>query len=416
MKIADFFISLGFDIKGAPDVENTDKSVQNLEKNSLRLLAGVTALNAAFYGMMAVAVEAGVVLQKFAVNTGLSSEELQRWQFRAEKANVAGRDVSSAIDAIQKARVSIAFGGSEALAPWALLGIDPRQNPFKVLEQLRVAVINLDPAIARFKLQEMGFGSDMLYFLKQIGPDGLGKSLTVSPAEVEALANLSGQWRAFLFTLGNLATRFAAQFKDEFTVVLTFLSKGVELGGKFIDWLEKGGFWADSVKEGLTGMVAAMTALAGILAVLMTGPFGAFALAIGLIVGPLAAVVLLLQDFMVAAQGGKSALDWNDGLIFTIKNVERLAHAIEYVIDKWDQLRAAFKSGAGGVGFDILSAAATIPSYLAGHGGGGVVTQTNNITQHINGAQSPSATGREVGRSTTRQISDAFKIMPVPAH
>lgn len=117
MKIADFFVALGFEVKGKEEVDKTDQAVGKLEFSSLKLLAGVTALNAAFYAMMTTAVDAGVALQKFALTTGLSSEELQKWQLTAVRGNVAAAQMAEAIGAVQKARAAIAFGNAEAAAP-----------------------------------------------------------------------------------------------------------------------------------------------------------------------------------------------------------------------------------------------------------------------------------------------------------
>lgn len=423
MKIADFFISLGFDIKGAPEVEKTEQQVQKLEISSLKLLAVVSGLNAAFYAMIRNGVEAGVALQKFALTTGLASEDLQNFELRAVRGNVAASQITTAIGAIQKARAAIAFGNAEAAAPWMLLGIDPRKDPFKVLEELRLAVKRLDPAIARQKLSEMGFSEDILFLLRGPGFSGarLDRRLTVSDAESKQLAALGATWKELLFTFGQVGARFAAQFAEPLAAVLKSLQGAAVLAGRFIDWLDKGSAGANGFKYALISLLAVLGGLNVALGILIFGPAGAFLALLGILAVAVGGIVLLVQDFWVACRGGKSAFDWNDGLILTIKNVERLAAAIDWFITKWDAAAAKIKAGAGAFGWasDILGAAGGNPAQLigriAGASAGSSVSQSNTITNNISGAGDPHAVGREVGRSTARQVTDAFGQMPLPA-
>lgn len=421
MKIADFFIALGFDIKGAPDVEKTDQAVQKLEVSSLKLLAVTTALNAAFYAMMKNGVEVGLVLQRFALTTGLSTQELQRNELAAVRGNVAARSMAEALGTIQKARVAIAFGNGEAAAPWMLLGIDPRQDPFKVLEALRQRILSLDPAIARQKLSEMGFGDDIMFLLKQPGAFGgarLDRRLIVSDEEAKRLASLGAAWKEFLFTVGQVGARFAAQFAEPLAAVLNQLSKALVAVGRFVDWLDRGSAGADAFKYAVLGLLVVMGGLNAALGLLIIGPVGAFVGLLAIMAVALGTLVLLIQDFWVQCRGGKSAFDWNENLLFTVRNVERLARAIEWCIAQWHKLSGLNFGGtlafAQGGGFGSIA----LPPNLGAPAGGaasGPVTQTNSITNNINGAGDPHAVGREVGRSTTRQVSDAFAQMPLPA-
>lgn len=414
MRIADFFISLGFDIKGAPDVEKTDKAVKGLEFSSLKLLAGVTALNAAFYGMMMVAAEAGVRLQKFSVNTGLSSVELQGWQYRAERANVAGRDMTTAIMAIQKARAAIAFGDASAAAPWMLLGIDPRQNPFKVLEALRLEILKLDPAIARLKLSEMGFGEDMFYFLKNVGSGGLPKDLIVSPEESARLEKLAGAWRVFLFTLQQVGTRFAAEFAEPIAETVKMLTRALELAGRFVSWLGGGSEGATAFKYALIAIVVALSGLNIAAGILMLGPFGALVGTLGAMAVLVGGLTLLLQDLWVAAHGGKAAFEWMEETKTLVLVLEQMFKDLLENIEKFEKFAKEHKFG-----FDFAATLLgnPVPMFkeISERRAAWDVSQTNHITNNINGAQSPASTGREVGRSVNRAVSDAFGQMPLPA-
>lgn len=426
MKIADFFIALGFEVKGKEDVEKVDQAVGNLEFKSLKLLAGVTALNAAFYAMIAKAVEAGVTLQKFALTTGLSTDELQRWQLTAVRGNVAAASMAQALGAIQKARAAIAFGNAEAAAPWMLLGIDPRQDPFKVLEQLRQQVLKLDPAIARQKLSEMGFSDDILYLMRQpgFGRGNLAKNLTVSPEEATNLAKLGSAWREFLFTLGQFATRFSAQFAEPLAEILKQMTRFLALGGRFVNWLEGGTIGARYMMYALLGLLVVVTGLGIALGILALGPVGAFVGLLAIMAIALGGLVLLIQDFWVACRGGKSAFDWNDGLLLTVQNVERLAHAMQWAMDVWEKFQKKTNEGKG-LGWSLFKQMNQNSWDGDGHPmfewhrpswmGGGDTTQTNHINVTVPAAGDAHATGAAVGRSAARQISDAYGQMPLPS-
>lgn len=419
MKIADFFIALGFDIKGAPEVEKTDQAVQKLELSSLKLLAVTTGLNAAFYAMVKNGVEAGITLQRFALTTGLSGEELQQWSVRAARGNVAAAQLATAIGTIQKARASIAFGNAEAAAPWMLLGIDPRQDPFKVLEALRQQVARLDPAIARQKLSEMGFGDDIMFLLKQPGAFGAGRldrRLVISDEESKRLAGLGAAWKEFLFTLGQVGARFSAQFAEPLAAVLAQLTKALILVGRFVDYLERASAGATGFKYAVLALLVVLGGLNAAIGLLILGPVGVFVGLLGIMAVAFGGLILLVQDFWVQCRGGKSAFDWNENLIFTVKNVERLARAIEWAIGKFRELKA-WNDAHTFTLFDPANPTAG-PHWgrsAAPAGNVGTISQTNAITNNINGAGDPHAVGREVGRSTARQVSDAFGQMPLPA-
>lgn len=425
MKIADFFISLGFEVKGKEDLENVDKGMAKAEFSGLKLLAGVTALNAAFYAMITKAVEAGTNLQRFALTTGLSAQELQKWQLTAVRGNVAAEQMATAIGAVQKARAAIAFGDSAAAAPWMLLGIDPRQDPFKVLQQLQAQIMKLDPAIARQKLNEMGFSDDIFYLMRQngFGRGNLAKNLTVSSEEVNNLAHLGGAWKEFLFTLGQVATRFSAQFAEPFAAVLTQLTRFLSLGGRFVDWLEGGSTAARNTMYALLALVVVVTGLGVALSLLALGPVGAIVGVLGIMIASVTTITLLIQDFWVACAGGKSAFDWNDGLLLTVANVNALAQAIQFFIFLWDEAIEKIKTGKGlfSFGGDILKAAGGDASGLIGRyamdqaGPTTNAQQTNNLHMHIQASQEAHQMGRDVGRIVTRHISDAFGQMPLPS-
>lgn len=426
-------------MEGADALQQVDRGLGRAEVSALGLLAGVTAVNAAFFVMMNRAVDAAVGLDRWQRSTGLQVETLQRLQYGAARANVAASTIADGIKQIQKTRAEISLGNVDASSPWFLLGIDPRQDPLKVLEQLRVALSSMDPALARTMTSRMGFGEDMHYLLQQKQAFG---SIFVNRDEIERLAQLGGAWRGFLFNVSNVATKFAASFADGLTKVVGWLERGVTVLDRFTRWLNSGTSGANAARGALLGLVGvlvlAMVALGGIVFLLgllkaaliavqlipIVAALTAVVAVLALMAAGIAFLVLMIQDFWTAIEGGKSLFEWNDGLLLTIRNVEKLAHGIQVVIDTWRQLkgdpnfRGAFIQEAVKAGGSYGSGYGFVRDFVnwnyrrrGGQGGGSQNSAEVNI--HVNGAGDPAATGREVGRSVKREISDAFGTAPL---
>jgi hypothetical protein len=81
------------------------------------------------------ATKAGEEFFKFHLTTGLSIKSLQEWQFAAVRFGASGEDIVNSISSIQQAQTDIQLGQGN-MAPWALLGINPNQNPVDVLSQI----------------------------------------------------------------------------------------------------------------------------------------------------------------------------------------------------------------------------------------------------------------------------------------
>lgn len=402
--------------------------------SALGLLAGVAALNAGFLLMMNRAIDAAVGLDQWRKATGLGADELQRIQYGAARANVSAKSVADAIQNILRVRSEIALGNVDASSPWFMLGIDPRQDPLKVLEQLRTALAQMDPSLARNFVSRMGFGDDILYLLQQ--KKSLG-SLFVNPQEIDRLTKLGGAWKAFLFSLSTVATKFASVFADGLARVIGWLEKGVGLMAKFVGWLNAGTTGANAMKISLIGVVAflgmmgvGLTLIIGLLGLLkgvllaiqLIPVVAAATLLVGVLAimaGALVALILLIQDFWTQVDGGKSLFDWNENLILSVRNVERLARAMEYVIGKYQAFQKLVRDHQFGFDFatTLMGNPGPLLKELAGRQNTNYgATITNDIDIHVDGAAHPEATGREVGRNVRREISDAYGTMAIPTN
>lgn len=419
MKIADFFIALGFDIKGAPDLKNAKEGVTSLDTSSVKLLASVTALNAALLAMLTISTEVGSALKKWSIETGLNRDVLQDWQGSAVKAGGAAQTIVQSIAAIQKARAEIAFGNSEAAAPWMLLGIDPRQDPFKVLDQLRAKIKQLDPSIARNVIGQLGLPQEMLLLLRNPNfGQGLSQNLRVTDGESDRLFKVATAWKELIFTLKQVGARIFGQFGDEIEAFIRNLTKLISFGGQLADWLAKGSSGATTFKYVVMSLAVAIGGLSVALGLLALNPVVAWLVAMSVLLG---ALILIVNDFWTALKGGNSAFEWNDGLILTAKNVERLAWWMQRVIDLKD---AFFKGDAKGgeAALGDVTGISAIKKFIDWNWrkgdewkGGASVDHSGDINVNVmrSGNDDPYGFGRELGRGIQRELSDSLAQSPI---
>jgi len=166
MTIGELLVKLRFSITGEQNlsvIENRLQTAGNLAGAlATRLTIATTALGVIAYK----ALNASVALSKFQQVTGISSRDLQQWQYAAAKFGVAGDEVATTFKNIEQAQAGIALGEGN-IAPWQLLNIDPRQDPRKVLLDIHDRIQGMQPAMARFVTSQMGIGEDMFVFLSQ---------------------------------------------------------------------------------------------------------------------------------------------------------------------------------------------------------------------------------------------------------
>lgn len=441
MKIAELFVALGFKVEGGDTLQKVDQGMNRANVSALGLLAAVTAVNAAFYVMMNRAVNAAVGLDRFDRSSNVSTERLQKMQYGAARVNVAAGAIADGIKLVEKTRAEISLGNVDATSPWFLLGIDPRQDPIKVLEQFRQALAGMDPALQRSMATRAGFSDDMLYLFQQKEQFG---SIFVTQDEIDKLARLGGVWKGFLFNVSVASTKFAASFADGLQRVFMHLDRVVLLFAKFTQWLNSSASGASALRTGLMFIVLllglAMGALTGVVFLLgllkaaliaiqlipIVAALSALVAVVALVAAGIVFLILMIQDFWTAIDGGKSLFNWNENLLLSVKNVERLAKAMEWVRDTATQVASGLKNIIGhsrGYGFGPLGEALfgnpdgykdkiARPS-MGGRVGGG----TNNnakVEVYVDGARDPVTTGREVGKSVGRELSDALGMAPIP--
>ena len=281
MRVGEFFVALGVDVedKDSKKLNDVIKGMANLDLKSIAAAAGLGTAFLALKKITEQAVKTGLALHNFSIQTGISTQKLQQWSFMAEQMGASAADVESTVKAISMATAQIKLGQGN-LKPFQMLGIDPNQNAFDVLEQVAQKIKNLDPAMTRLITQQMGISDGMLNILKasdNVRAD-IEKQFYMREKEITQLNDLRMIWvqlrQAVFFFLNMVGIHLAPVFKNV---------------GKFVGELS---VYVGGLANKFESLKLVIIGMAIIFAPMQTA---------------IAAIILLIDDLYVSLHGGESA-------------------------------------------------------------------------------------------------------------
>lgn len=464
MKLAEFFVTLGIDIGGAPELKKLEKDLNGLTADAAKLLAIFGGLTAAMTVMLNRALDSANAFRQFNAVTGLSTQELKKWEFMMVQAGGEAGDLVSTVKALQQARTDIMMGTGN-VAPWQLLGIAPSKNPFDTLKALKERIKDLDPAVARNILGQMGVGEGVFAMLRLSNEEfaKLEDNYQITIKQQAQLNRTSRQWAEFKYLLSSVKDQLVAELVPALTPLLRGMIKVVGVFSNFVQWLSKGSpaaqrvkVWILSVIAGIVAMTAALTVLVGVLGLAATAVsiltavswpillvLGKVALIVGVVVAALVAMILVYQDLWVAIQGGDSVLGELIKKFTAIRVVVeatlgplitfmKLLHALEKFEEKGGkfkdllpnikELAAKVLGPKGTLGMSLfyddpskrLEDRALAPSSTTNTSNSSV-RQENNIDITVQGGGDPYQVGRAVADPLKEALSNAAYQIPVPA-
>lgn len=358
MNIGEFVVKLGFSAD-TTKLKDFVKGIGDLPLEAAGALIALAGIEVEMSKIAVDAMNAAVGFQMFTNQTGLSWQQLQKWQIVAEQAHVSGDAVASSVEALERNLAAIRLGQGN-IAPFQLLGIDAHQNAFGVLEQLRNRIKGLNRATATNLITQMGLSPQMM------------NVLTLSDKEFEHFGKTvqgmsAAQEQSFLRAKESLI---------QFGLVAKYV--GFDIVGHLIDGFA---LLVDHIKQlrlWMPGLVITASAMAIAFAPMTAG---------------IVALVLALDDLAVYFEGGDSVI----GL--AIEGIKKLGVAI--------------KDNLGGL--TALGKIATVGSLLAnplgtvGNVVGGaiskVINQSNTINVHSTG--SPHEVGKAVKQELDKRTSQA---------
>ncbi len=248
MNVGELFVRLGFKVNDS-NLKSFDRGINNLTSN---IAVMATALTAAAYvaeRMITAATAGGTALHNFAIQTGLSSDELQKWQAAATQANPAlgVEQVTSSIMALNQALVDIRMGGGD-VSPFTILGINPLEmkDAFQVLERLRDKVDTVNRPLFTSLLGRMGLDPGFINALQLSREefDALTVGLVRAGGAAEGLNDLNSQLAKlglqFAVIRDNAVVEFIPAIEKAIDIIGTLtqtismaLKEGMELGEEF---------------------------------------------------------------------------------------------------------------------------------------------------------------------------------------
>lgn len=452
MKIGELFIALGFKVQGRQDFDDAQKGLKRAAIDATKLTVAVNAVNLALLALMNTGLRFAVGMKNFTLQTGLSSQALQEWQHRAAVSDVTAGELAKTVEELQDVRASFALGEPKDVGVWSLLGVDPRQDPFAVLDALRAKLLAIeDVGVARNLAARVGISANVFQMLRASNDEfsKWRKQFEVTKAQEADLIRLNRAWQNLRYELTAIRVQIAAALAPMFELLVRVVSWATKKIAEFNAWLNSSAEVAELFRfflgaiavafllfgaasavaaAGLAALSAVMVLLSPAVVALLP-LIGELAVFLGLLVGFIVAVVLAVDDMVASFMGGKAITrdigEWLAGF-------ELVAKAIEKIWALWDGFMKARAAGQRGFerffgqfadddrSFRIANeqnrgARWAVPSAQRPGGAGGSWTQENNIEIKVDGARSPEVTGRAVGRSVRDEINNAAYQAPVPA-
>jgi hypothetical protein len=358
MNIGELFVTLGFKAD-TMRVKDFAAAIGEIPVNVATSIASLAGLEFELFRVAERGMEAAAAFKTFTNQTGLSWEELQRWQIVAQQSETSAEAVASSVTNLQRNLAEIRLGRGN-ISPFQMLGISANQDAFAVLAQVRERIKGLDSATATNLISQMGIDASMINVLRLSNDEfeKLSKSvggLTSSEKgsflkAKESLALLKLEVQEFMF-------RYVAHMIDGFTMLV------------------------DKLKE--MPVVLAQIGLAVAALVIVFQPLTAAV--IGLL--------LILEDLAVYAKGGNSVIGSVIGGTGTIFN----------------GVGAMVKNNpvAGGVA-SMFSNIGTGPGFFSSVAGAAKAI-TNNMTQNVNIDVHSTADAKEVAKEVKGHLDQATR-------
>ena len=146
MTIGELIVRLGIQAD-QQKVEQFTGALNSTTVKAIGLVAGLVGVSLELRHLLNDAMDVSMALAQFESQTGLSGQELQRWQIMAERSGSSAEAATSSIMALQRAMTEIRLGGGN-LKPFQMLGVDINQSPFQALEQIRARIAGMDRGVA----------------------------------------------------------------------------------------------------------------------------------------------------------------------------------------------------------------------------------------------------------------------------
>lgn len=357
MTIAELFARIGIKADDA-QAKRFHGTLKAVKIGMIAATAAAAGVSLAIRKITADAMAGAVAFKQFETETGASAQELQKWQSVAEQTNQTAESVTSAIKAIVANQNKIKLGQGN-ISGFQLLGIDPRQDPFKILEELRIKTKGLSDGMKKNILAQMGVGVGLLQTLELTREqfDAMAsRAFIISPGAIETLnktkASIDLAARAIKYIKAQIAVGLSPQIEKltkQFTNFIKVNEKGIIKGfqiaftyvRKFTGAIMNAGRAINNVVTNTIGWKKAIIGLIGVFALLN---LTLLASPIGLIIAGIVLLIAVLDDLYIYSKGGKSLFGLMMEGIKNSKIMEWFEDFIGKIIEMYETMKTVFAS------------------------------------------------------------------------
>jgi hypothetical protein len=222
----------------------------NLAMARLQILGSTTALTY----FVKKASDAAVHLDKLSTLTGLSTDTLQRMGDMAAQTGSSVDDIAGAVRNFQQQSVDIMLGRGGNIGAFQFFGLDPHEDPLKLLDQLAAKLKTMPTALGNSMARDLGLSDDLIYFLKNkqnVMPPETKTLLT--DKEIKRLKDFNFYFTRIFEQSKRVMQKFAAFLTPIATLIINFFDR---MGTTFSGLSTKLEPFFESLKKYLPWIVA----------------------------------------------------------------------------------------------------------------------------------------------------------------
>ncbi len=194
-------------------------ALTDVGSTSLEAKAAVLGVVYALEQMMSGAAQTGTALSLFGASTGISTTELQKWQYAARQVGVQAEDITASFKGVQSAMQAMIYNhkAPEGMAIlFKNIGFDPTRarDTVYVMNKLMEASKTLQPEVFAKFAKSFGLTENAIAFMikNKVDIAGVKDSMVMSDREIEQLNRVDAAWANLWNTTKLMAAAGTAKF------------------------------------------------------------------------------------------------------------------------------------------------------------------------------------------------------------
>lgn len=251
MKIAELFVGLG--VKGADTAGKALGGIKSglgeVKSMSFEAKAAIATVVYGLERLMSQSAQNGTALSNFNALTGMSTKELQQWQYAARQVGVAGEELTGNLKSVQgvMANMLMGKGAPEGLAMVAnKVGFDPSKarDTMYVMQQLQKFAQQVPQDVGNQMLKSFGLSEGVISAMRRnaFRPEVMARAPTYGDGEIKNLDKVNVAWsnlgQKIQMAMGHLTAKDGMKIVSEISKMTTEVFKLLSALTQLADKLE----------------------------------------------------------------------------------------------------------------------------------------------------------------------------------